>query len=228
MPRPSPRARTYRAALGRRIAAPRVLLAYANESDRVRLIAVIPISNANVGSRRYPPLSGGHVGWQLLQKPVFQAQRCGSASREAPRLPANDRSRDLRTDALDRYQPVRLLQSCPMLTARFSTFASTKRPFVTSGSRPTSVAHGRQLRGELKIIEKILTHLGLQTHALPWVPPRGLAQRADEHSPVTGAQRADAPPPAVEASALSTVSSHPAGGKCTSSSLSSRWQRPRG
>ena len=71
---------------------------------RFRLIAVIPISNANVVSRRYPPLSGGHVGWQLLQKPVFRAQRCGSASREAPRLPANDRSRDLRTGAIDPQQ----------------------------------------------------------------------------------------------------------------------------
>ena len=34
--------------------------------SRLRLIAVIPISNANVGSRRYPPLSGGHGGWQQL------------------------------------------------------------------------------------------------------------------------------------------------------------------
>ena len=35
----------------------------------------------------------------------------------------------------DPYLPVGLLQSCPMLSARFSTFVSTKRPF---GKRPAN------------------------------------------------------------------------------------------
>ena len=96
----------------RLLAAANCCRSWRSVNDGTRLIAVIPISNANVGSRRYPPLSGGKGGWQLLQKPVFRAQRCGSASRQAPPLPSNDRSRHLRTDALDPYPPIDALRSC--------------------------------------------------------------------------------------------------------------------
>jgi hypothetical protein len=60
--------------------------------------------------------------------------------------------------------------------------ASTKQPFMATWSRPSAVAHGRQLRGELKIIaaileqpviERILMHLGLQARAPPRPQPVG-------------------------------------------------------
>ena len=40
-----------------------------------------------------------------------------------------------RLAGLDPNPPVAFLQSCPMLSAGVSSFASTKQPFVTSGSR---------------------------------------------------------------------------------------------
>jgi len=42
----------------------------------------------------------------------------------------------LPTSRFDPYRPFGLLQSCPMLSADFSSFASTKRPLVTSQTRP--------------------------------------------------------------------------------------------
>jgi len=54
-------------------------------------------------------------------------------------------------------------------------------------NRPTAVVHGRQLRGKLKfiaatlvrlVIEKILTHLGLEARTPPRAPARGRALQA--------------------------------------------------
>jgi hypothetical protein len=55
---------------------------------------------------------------------------------------AGDRFSAGRTGSADPYPPVGLLQSCPMLSAGFSSFVSSKRPFVTSGSRPQAVLPG--------------------------------------------------------------------------------------
>jgi hypothetical protein len=54
-----------------------------------------------------------------------------------------------RTGAHDPNPPVEFLQSCPTLSLGFSRFASTKQPFVTSGSRPGAVSGERLVRGVL-------------------------------------------------------------------------------
>ena len=90
----------------------------------------------NVGSRRNLPLVVfPHVRLLYLGTSRSRAVEPTSAP-SAAQGPATDSFHRLRVRAADPYPPVGLLQSCPMLSARFSTFASTKRPFVTSGSRP--------------------------------------------------------------------------------------------
>ena len=117
---------------------------FASET-RSRRTTVIPIPNANVGSRRYPPLSGGHGGWQLLQKPVFRAQCCGSAPRKAPRLSANDRSRDLRTDALDPKETVAVFSACDRSTLELDI---RRRRQASQGTRERSLAGGNHRHGQ--------------------------------------------------------------------------------
>jgi len=46
---------------------------------------------------------------------------------------------ECRTGASDPYRSIGSLQSCPMPDPALSRFASTKRPFVASGSRPQAV-----------------------------------------------------------------------------------------
>lgn len=57
-------------------------------------------------------------------------------------------------------------KSCPTLSLGFSRFASTKQPFVTSGSRPQAVLHGT--------LENLVTeHLEWQVSAAKSEPHSG-------------------------------------------------------
>jgi hypothetical protein len=69
----------------------------------------------------------------------------------------------------------------------YDRFAVAKLGALSARHRPSAVVHGRQLSGELKIIaaileqpviEKILTHLGLQARAPPRAAARGQALQA--------------------------------------------------
>jgi hypothetical protein len=71
------------------------------------------------------------------------------------------RFRKSRTCAFDPYQPVGLLQSCPMLSAGFLSFASTKRSFVTSGSRPFAATHGGSVNDSTRV------NAGARSYATP-------------------------------------------------------------
>jgi hypothetical protein len=50
---------------------------------------------------------------------------------------------------IDPNPPGGFLQSCPMLSPRFSRFASTERPFVTSHTRPLPVLRDSPLRSQV-------------------------------------------------------------------------------
>ena len=84
----------------------------------------------------------------VLATSVRWTLRATGRWRQAGRLRGNDRFRPRRTQQFDPYLPVGLLQSCPMLSARFSTFVSTKRPFVTSGTRPKAGTGGAPVRSK--------------------------------------------------------------------------------
>jgi hypothetical protein len=101
-------------------------------SDRNRLTAAGQVLRPNDSRCRNLPfvVLRGDRPLHLQQRPL---------NSDGPDEGSNDSSPPSRSALRDPDPPFGFLQSCPMLGAGFSCFASTKRPFVTSHSRPSGV-----------------------------------------------------------------------------------------
>ena len=153
------------------------------------MAAVGQIPESSVGARRDLPLMGCHHGW--LHHPEICPSSTtlwmnGSATRTAT---SNDRFLHPRTDGTDPNLPARLLQRGRTSSPRFSCFASTKRPFVISRTRPgAEIQLGNCPAGKLTVIGS--GRLGLwpsATRRLNCSSARGCSQRGLSDATSVGA-----------------------------------------